>query len=235
MIKKNLQSVLSIGFILLNLHLQQMPAVCGEQTPRPVRDETPAAWVSDVSFHFPASKNTVTFSDEDAIDQAGAHGSRRMRMSAELIEHVPYVKSVLAVKERVMARVTPVLENAEGRIFCPFFDRESHERNLPRQEFSSPESMSKSGVKGRDGDVASERYVVGYRLSSRAERPDENWYLGFGWKSGSARHGRRGMEEKDMRSDHMHRTNMMADSEHMSSASVKNEYGGPIVGLVGHF
>ncbi|HAE40260.1 MAG TPA: hypothetical protein DCG57_16740, partial [Candidatus Riflebacteria bacterium] len=158
-----------------------------------------------------------------------------MRSAEQLIEKIPQAQSVLAFKDAVMKKVSPVLENPDGRLFMPMFNVEGQSR-MPQQDFSDAEGRRNQDFNRKEsGRSSRERYFVGYRLSAKAKQADENWYFALGWKSGVGGRGFRGLSAKDSGDDNAQRTSMLADSENSSQNAAKVEYSGPIVGIVGQF
>jgi len=238
--------VIIAGLLLFNLHFQHGLAEGNQQQwyHLPV-EPLPGAWVSGqpVEFHadsyyqrnqFLKASQTLADTEESAPEERA--GKAGMRGPTQLIGQIPQLRSVLAVKDGIMNKVAPVLENPDGRLFVPMFNSENQNR-MPRQELSSPENLARSASEnkesGRSGQ-AQERYFVGYRLSSRANQLNENWYLGVGWKSGGGR-GRRDGAGKDGVDAGTPRTNTLSDNKDQGQNAVKVEYSGPIVGIVGQF
>ena len=236
--------VLVTALLLLNLHFQ--PGAAEGNEPRrlqPKSESVPGVWVGDAPFRFQACLDyQQSHFRKASLSLAGDQGVVReeragMRDAAQFVEMVPPARSVLAFKDRVMNKISPVLENPDGRLFMPMFSSENKNR-MPRQEFSDTENIEKPGADGKESgrsDQGQERYFIGYRLSPRASQLNENWYLGLGWKSSGGGRGRRSMTPKDVGNDGTQRTNLLADSDESSQNAVKVEYSGPIFGLVGQF
>lgn len=238
--------VLVAALLLFNLHFMNGSAEGNESRWLMLKSEpTTAAWVSGEPVRFHAGEeyqqnhfrkvSQSLADDEEIIGEDGA-GKGGMRGSAQLIEKIPQARSVMALKDKVMNKVSPVLENPDGRLFMPMFNSKNQNK-MPRQEFSGSENFARpesdSKESGRSGP-GQERYFVGYRLSSRANQQNENWYFGLGWKSGGGR-GRRDAEDQESGDADRSRANILSGNKDQGQNVAKVEYSGPIVGLVGQF
>lgn len=237
--------VLVAGLLLFNLHFLQGAVEENQQSWLRLRgDPVASTWVSGASFSFQGGpayqqahfrKVSQALANESEVVRKESEG-KGGRSPAQLIEQVPQIRSVVVLKDKVMNKVSPVLENPDGRLFMPMFNSDNQNK-MPRQEFSGAESFAAPDSESRESGRSSraqERYVVGYRLSSKASQQSESWFVGLGWKSGGGR-GRRDLDSKEDGDMETSRTNTLSESNDQGQNAVKVEYSGPIVGLVGQF
>ncbi len=239
--------VLVAALLLFNLHFMNGSAEGNESRWLMLKSEPAAtAWVSGAPVRFHAGeeyqqnhfrKVNKSLADDEEIIGEGGVDKGGMRNTAQFIERIPQMRSVIAIKDKVMDKVSPVLENPDGRLFMPMFNSKNQSK-MPQQEFSGSENFarpeSENKESGRSGP-GQERYFVGYRLSSKASQQNENWYFGLGWKSGGGGRGRRDSEDQEVGDADISRTSFLSGNKDQGQSAAKVEYSGPIVGLVGQF
>lgn len=152
----------------------------------------------------------------------------------QLVERIPYARSLMESKDKYLHRLDEKLENPDGRLFFPIMKGSEDKMGRPGQrtaESNINENPDSAGQKSERENQ--ERYFVGYRLSQSREAADENWYLGFGWKSGEG--GRKNKTPGNRREKQtvLNQPAESADSE--TGSAIKTGYNGPVIAVVGQF
>lgn len=248
-------ALLLAGFMMCSMFLAAGPAEGNDQARRMVRpDPAYGFWFSGTPYQFrpvPRDPRQNSIKGIESLDGTGNEAAdgeepgrersqdRRkpggMTGPGQLLERIPSVQSVLAVREKVMDRLSPTLDNPDGRLFFPVFKSgEAEPRDAGRERPASGEQQGSSRDGRKEGQSSQERYFVGYRLGSKARQVRETWYLGLGWKGGGGEgHGRK--PPKGMGDDGGIKDDRASEGKDSSTNAVKVEYSGPVVGVVGRF
>lgn len=236
--------VILVGFMVLNVFLitSAAEATAQQWTNLPA---TPGrnVWKNKAEFTFspapsaaqsPAYKNDLGLNEgEERLRSEMDDG--RFPQTKELVEKIPYVRSVFAMKEKYMNRLNNTLDNPDGRLFSPILKKQDNQETMPGQKLSGQVNNEKEGMANRNSSKeAQERYFIGYRLNSPQRQTEETWFFGFGWKSGNGGRNRRDMAEKDGKNTMNIETAGFSDADKNGDV-VKAGYSGPILALVGQF
>lgn len=198
-------------------------------------------WINGSPFTFypvaPPAWNKVLSTDSDmqtaekpdtARDSEGG-----MPHPIQFFEKIPYIRSVMESKDRYLHRLDEKLENPDGRLFFPIMKGSGDTMGRPGQRATENGKNEKPVYEGQKSErETQERYFIGYRLNHPGESADENWYLGFGWKSGEG--GRKGrMGNKQEKQAALNQPEESTESE--TGSAVKTAYNGPVIAVVGQF
>ncbi len=207
-------------------------------SPRPVND----IWINGSPFTFypvsppawskalnpDAGLQTAEKPDTPRNDNGG------MPRPMQLAQRIPYVRSIMESKDRYLHSLDEKLDNPDGRLFFPIMKGSEDQMNRPAQRAAENEKNDKPDSTGQKSErETQERYFIGYRLNQPRKSADENWYLGFGWKSGEG--GRKGKMSGNRREKQtvLNQPAESADSE--TGSAVKTGYNGPVIAVVGQF
>lgn len=186
---------------------------------------SPPAWSK--ALNPDAGLQTAEKPDTARDDKGG------MPRPMQLVERIPYVRSIMESKDKYLHRLDEKLDNPDGRLFFPIMKGSEDQMNRPEQRAAENERNEKPDSIGqRPEREIQERYFIGYRLNQPSESADENWYLGFGWKSGEGG-GKGRMGNRQEKQAVLNQPEKSADSE--TGNTVKNAYNGPVIAVVGQF
>lgn len=202
---------------------------------QPVND----IWINGSPFTFypvaPPAWNKALAPDSglqlsEMPEKAGGMNDRMPR-PMQFFGKIPYIQSIMESKDKYLHKLDEKLENPDGRLFFPIM--KGSEDQMSRPKAAENEKNEKPGSAGQKSERENqERYLVGYRLNQPGKSEDEDWYLGFGWKSGEG--GKRGrMGNKQEKQTALNQPAESADSE--TGNAVKNGYNGPVIAVVGQF
>ncbi|PKL47920.1 MAG: hypothetical protein CVV42_11545 [Candidatus Riflebacteria bacterium HGW-Riflebacteria-2] len=236
--------VLASLLLLLNLHFQNGVAEGNDQQGVALSSEVQqGTWIAGAPIRFKASESyqsehflrAARVANEDKRELAEGMSGRKDSGNLGGLDENSTVRTVIRFKDSVVKKLSPVLENPDGKLFMPLFNARN-EKRLPQQDFSGSENSSFADTgKEKSDRSAQERYFVGYRLGLKADSKRENWYIGLGWKNGGGGNVKKSLFGREKDDSAAQRSNIVSYSEDVGQNAVKVQYSGPILGLVGEF
>lgn len=186
------------------------------------------AWVNDTQFEFHCRENY-----QNSLLLNDQNNPPKNSGPFQLLEKNSFFQSLREKGDAILERLDLQKGNTDKRWIIPIFSAEKRDKMQQPRPYDSGNSSFSGKVNGNKRDNKSERYLIGYRLN-RVERSQPGWMIGLGFKKGG-RDSQAGRD--DNTASEQSQSGILASLNNSAgeNRAKKQDFRGPIVGLVGEF